>query len=184
MPRKRNTCSDCGTGISPQSARCQSCNQRQRHAARRSDVVPPNPSGLCLCGCGQPTPIATQTRRYRTRPWLAPNLLGHPCAYVTGHDRRTSGPEYVVDEATGCWVWNRGVGSQGRYGTAYRPGKGITTAHRVVYERHRGPIPDGLELDHTCPHGPNTLCVNPDHLEPVTHAENQRRMGERQRRHG
>jgi hypothetical protein len=32
-----------------------------------------------------------------------------------------------------------------------------------------GEIPEGLELDHLCR---NTLCVNPDHLEPVTHAEN------------
>lgn len=56
-------------------------------------------------------------------------------------------------------------------------------AHRVVYESLVGPIPAGLELDHTCR---VRRCVNPDHLEPVTHAENQRRsrrhpMGARDR---
>lgn len=42
-------------------------------------------------------------------------------------------------------------------------------AHRAVYEHLRGPIPVGLELDHLCR---NTRCVNPAHLEPVTHREN------------
>jgi len=41
-----------------------------------------------------------------------------------------------------------------------------------------GPIPDGLHLDHLCANPP---CVRPDHLEPVTQAENNRRAA--QRRH-
>jgi hypothetical protein len=44
--------------------------------------------------------------------------------------------------------------------------------HRKHYEQFKGPIPDGLEIDHTCR---NTRCVNPEHLEAVTHAENLRR---------
>lgn len=42
-------------------------------------------------------------------------------------------------------------------------------AHRVAYELLVGTIPDGLELDHLCRRPP---CINPAHLEPVTHAEN------------
>jgi hypothetical protein len=45
-------------------------------------------------------------------------------------------------------------------------------AHRVVYERVRGPIPKGLVLDHLCR---NPGCVNPEHLEPVSQATNLRR---------
>jgi HNH endonuclease len=42
-------------------------------------------------------------------------------------------------------------------------------AHRVAYEMWFGPIPDGLVIDHLCR---NRACVNPAHMEPVTHREN------------
>ncbi len=41
--------------------------------------------------------------------------------------------------------------------------------HRWSYNRFKGPIPEGMELDHLCR---NRLCVNPNHLEPVTSREN------------
>ena len=49
---------------------------------------------------------------------------------------------------------------------------GHSRAHRAIYEEMVGPIPDGLVLDHLCS---VRNCVNPEHLEPVTQAENARR---------
>lgn len=55
-------------------------------------------------------------------------------------------------------------------------------AHRIAYEAFRGPIPDGLELDHLChnedpacpggPACPHRACVNPWHLEATTSRTN------------
>lgn len=73
---------------------------------------------------------------------------------------------YVVETNAGCWEWQRNRDSRG-YGR-YRG----TGAHRWVYQQLVGPIPADLELDHLCRNPP---CVNPAHLEPVTHAENVRR---------
>ncbi len=70
-----------------------------------------------------------------------------------------------------CWVWaaSRNPHGYGRFGSE--------KAHRVAYVLVRGPIPAGLELDHVCR---NTSCVNPLHLEAVTHAVNvaRGRLGE------
>jgi hypothetical protein len=68
----------------------------------------------------------------------------------------------------GCWYWT-GYKTKGGYGTiSVRTGI-TTTAHRVAYELWRGPIPEGLQIDHLCR---NRWCVNQQHLEPVTAFEN------------
>lgn len=72
-----------------------------------------------------------------------------------------------------CWLWQGTTGGSKstygyfREGTRERDPKKM--AHRWLYEQIRGPIPEGLQLDHKCR---MPLCVNPDHLEPVTPAEN------------
>lgn len=66
-----------------------------------------------------------------------------------------------------CWLWTGSTDEHG-YGQFWFEGR-LVSAHRWSYESLRGPIPDGLFLDHLCR---VVNCVNPVHLEPVTNREN------------
>lgn len=76
----------------------------------------------------------------------------------------------VIKRPTGCWEWIGGRSRLG-YGHTWKDGK-PALAHRASWEMTNGPIPGDLPLDHLCR---NASCVNPEHLEPVTQAENVRR---------
>lgn len=76
-----------------------------------------------------------------------------------------------VDKSGDCWRWT-GLFDRHGYGRHWHTDQGDRRAHRLAYELVKGPIPDGLTIDHLCR---NTWCVNPDHLEPVTIGENVRR---------
>jgi hypothetical protein len=77
-------------------------------------------------------------------------------------------------EATGfCWNWTAGKDRQGYGGFNAGTPRRKFLAHRTSYTALLGSIPEGMELDHLCR---NTSCVNPDHLEPVTRDENQKRI--------
>lgn len=83
----------------------------------------------------------------------------------------------ILKREDGCWEWLGAVfkKAHGNYGQIRMGRKGedkVRFSHRVSYEHYIGEVPRGLELDHLCR---NTLCVNPQHLEPVTHYENMRR---------
>lgn len=76
---------------------------------------------------------------------------------------------YEVDES-GCWLWRSKINQAG-YGMIWggiELGRELR-AHRVAYELHVGPIPDGLTIDHLCR---VRHCVNPDHLQAVTRGTN------------
>lgn len=118
-------------------------------------------NNFCLCGCDQ----IVKTMRH-----------GKPCLYVRGHNTTKTGittDDYTYEYRgykTECWVW-KGKPNGAGYGRTQQNKKTVL-AHRAVYELHMGPIPPGLELDHLCR---VPICVNPDHLDPVTHLVNVRR---------
>jgi len=76
---------------------------------------------------------------------------------------------YIPEPNSGCWLWTGSLIGAG-YGQFRCDGEGY--AHIWSYKQFKGPIPEGLVLDHIC-RVPS--CCNPDHVEPVTQKENLRR---------
>lgn len=128
------------------------------------------PAGYCQCGCGERTVIASHTDRRAgyTRGESKRYLHGH---YLRGLRKTERYREEDRGYDTPCWVWLLSENGTG-YGKTVNDEGRLVLAHRHIYEQYRGPIPEGLELDHLCRVRP---CVNPEHLEPVTHLENCRR---------
>lgn len=128
-----------------------------------------NNGGLCECGCGEPTNLSPVTLKERGY------VRGEPVRFLRGHERKLfskliRAEAYVIDPETGCWIWLMNRNPKG-YGTVWHEGR-CWLAHRLSYTLTIGPIPEGKQLDHLCK---RPWCVRPDHLEPVTNTENQRR---------
>jgi len=77
----------------------------------------------------------------------------------------------IRTDGDACWGWRGSFMTNGYTRISQADGdKRITIlGHRLSYEIHVGPIPDGLVIDHLCR---NRGCTNPKHLEPVTNEEN------------
>lgn len=73
----------------------------------------------------------------------------------------------IPEPNSGCLLWLGRLSDQG-----YSRTSAGNAAHRLAYEKTIGPIPDGHESDHLCR---VRCCIEPRHLEPVTHLENLRR---------
>ena len=81
-----------------------------------------------------------------------------------------------VDQGEGCWLWTAARDRKG-YGVFRRgTGLGPCGAHRVAWEITNGPIPSGMEIDHTCF---TPACVRPDHLALITPTDHRRQGGQR-----
>lgn len=103
----------------------------------------------------------------KAKGWIA----GEPVRFVKGHNRRIPRAWTVEDRGylTPCHIWQNGRTGSG-YG-AVRVGDRTRPAHLVIWQELNGPKPTP-HLDHLCR---VLLCVNPEHLEPVTVAGNTRR---------
>jgi hypothetical protein len=130
----------------------------------------PNPSGLCMCGCGRRTPLAAQSRSNGL-------VKGQPTRYVSGHGappkRQPMAPRFwaKVKRGEGCWEW-QGARNRSGYGLFQlgRRNGGSTLAHRVAWWLHHGTPPD-VDV-HVCHHCDNPPCCNPAHLFLGTDADN------------
>jgi len=73
-------------------------------------------------------------------------------------------PKHLAEKINfgACWLWGAARTTNG-YGKCQFGGR-TWRAHRLIYTLLRGPIPPGLQIDHLCR---TSLCVNPEHLEPV-----------------
>lgn len=86
-----------------------------------------------------------------------------------------------IKKTGSCWLWDGAkIAKEFDYGLTRVDGK-IIPAHRVSFMIHKGKIPDGLFVLHTCD---TPLCVNPKHLYAGTHQKNMADKGTRRRHWG
>jgi hypothetical protein len=111
-------------------------------------------------------------RRYQRHgsPFITSRIVGDDITRFEVHLREGSAPAHRSSLGP-CWLWGGPLTSDG-YGVMELQDLPTSSAHRWSYRYHVGDLVQGLELDHLCR---VRACVNPWHLDQVTHAENVRR---------
>lgn len=149
------------------------CDMHYSRWKRHGDPRWERPVKTCsIDGCDRPSCARGWCQRHYLR-WY---YHGDPLTILTNKGKSKEERFWMkVDRRSDdqCWEWQASLNQSG-YGWASVDGRSIL-AHRLAYELVNGPIPYGLDIDHLCF---NRRCVNPAHLEAVTHEENVRRYWE------
>lgn len=93
-------------------------------------------------------------------------------AHLEVQDEKTRFWSFVNKIPNGCWIWTGSTDKPGGYGQFRILGENYP-AHRYSYELHKGKIPEGMFILHSCH---NRSCVNPNHLRVGTREENMKDM--------
>lgn len=142
------------------------------------------PRWIVLCDCGKTSVKRAVNIRYGGTRSCGCAQGGGPLSRLPGRvGNDATRFEAMVKKHSddpGCWEW-LGAKSHDGYGIFMKSDpcnpRGFTKgpAHRWSFEQAKGPVPEGLEMDHLCARiqgGIGRACVNPNHLEPVTQREN------------
>ena len=127
----------------------------------------------CRCiQCGGTFSI--QSAKLKNRPCT---FCSHECRVNWVRDQWLARFKAHIAVGDDCWLWQGTIHHSG-YGLFSKHGKNML-AHRLSYETFVGPIPDGLDVLHSCD---TPACVNPAHLSVGSHQQNMSECKDRGRR--
>lgn len=102
------------------------------------------------------SPLSRKLRNVRLAP---PGCVPKEGETIAKRLISTSRGDYLIDSATGCWIWQKYLDPKGY------PVQSGGKAHKLYWERANGRVlPKGTHVHHTCR---TPACVNPAHLEAL-----------------